>query len=179
MKEELKKLIIKEIKTLLKEQSQYELYCDMDGVLTDFQGPFMKISGGLNPQEYEAKHGTKEFWKLVGTKGEEFWSKMPWMADGKALWSYIKPYKPNILSAPSYDPKSSSGKHKWIGSNLSGYNKVILVNASAKQQYASPNAILIDDRKRNIAQWQAAGGIGILHRSASDSIKQLQKYLGK
>jgi len=32
-----------------------------------------------------------------------------------------------------------------------------------------------DDRESNIDQWRAAGGIGILHTSASDTIRQLKK----
>jgi len=102
---------------------------------------------------------------------------MPWMPDGKAFWTFIKPYKPSVLSAPSYDPKSSSGKRKWVARHLSNVKQLILTNAASKQKYANKNSILIDDRKRNIAQWKAAGGIGILHTSASSSIRQLKKYL--
>ena len=40
---------------------------------------------------------------------------------------------------------------------------------------ASPNAILIDDRKDNIEQWIEAGGIGIHHTSTNSTIKKLQK----
>ena len=35
--------------------------------------------------------------------------------------------------------------------------------------------ILIDDRKSNIEEWRANGGIGILHTSATDTISQLKK----
>ena len=34
---------------------------------------------------------------------------------------------------------------------------------------------LIDDKEENIKQWKAAGGIGILHTSAENTIKELQK----
>ena len=43
------------------------------------------------------------------------------------------------------------------------------------KNYAAPNHILIDDRESNIDQWRAAGGIGILHTSASNTIQQLKK----
>ena len=44
-------------------------------------------------------------------------------------------------------------------------------------EYATPNTILIDDMEKNIKAWVDAGGIGILHTSAADSIKQLQQYM--
>ena len=50
----------------------------------------------------------------------------------------------------------------------------ILAAADKKQNYAKGNRILIDDRPDNIAQWKSQGGIGILHTSAQDTIKQLQ-----
>ena len=53
--------------------------------------------------------------------------------------------------------------------------KLTLAQAYAKQNYAAPNHILIDDRKSNIDQWISQGGIGILHTSAADTIQQLKK----
>jgi hypothetical protein len=37
-----------------------------------------------------------------------------------------------------------------------------------------PN-LLIDDHSKNIAQFGSAGGIGVLHKSASSTIKQLKE----
>ena len=44
-----------------------------------------------------------------------------------------------------------------------------------KKNYANANSILIDDMQKNIDQWRAAGGIGILHTSAASTIEQLKK----
>ena len=43
-----------------------------------------------------------------------------------------------------------------------------------KQLYSQPDRILIDDHEDNIREWREKGGIGILHTSAQDTIKQLQ-----
>jgi len=45
-----------------------------------------------------------------------------------------------------------------------------------KQNYLKDHDILIDDREQNIQRWVEAGGIGILHTSAENTIRQLQKY---
>ncbi len=66
------------------------------------------------------------------------------------------------------------GKRVWVKRELPG-TKLILRYASQKQEYASPTSILIDDRQKNIDQWEAAGGIGILHTSTANTIEQLKK----
>lgn len=155
--------------------SQYKIYCDMDGVLCDFNRRFEQF-GGMSPREYEAKYGTNKFWELIDKVGEQFWSKMSWMSDGKQLWTYISKFKPVLLSAPSMNPSSRYGKHLWVNENLPG-TKLILAKREKKRNYSGKNQILIDDRPDNINDWVYEGGIGILHTSTSQTIKDL-KQLG-
>ena len=152
---------------------KYEIYSDMDGVLTDFDKAFMEVSGGIFPSEYEKNFGKDGFWKLIDAEGADFWEKMPWMPDGKTYWDYIKEYNPILLSSPSRSSTSRLGKRLWVKNNLPG-TKLILAQAKDKQNYAQKDRILIDDRPSNIEQWRASGGVGILHTSASDTIKQLK-----
>ena len=151
----------------------YEIYSDMDGVLTDFDASFMKASDGILPSEYEKNFGKNGFWELIDDKGVGFWVGMPWMSDGKTYWDYIKEYNPILLSSPSRSSTSRLGKRLWVKNNLPG-TKLILAQAKDKQNYAQSDRILIDDRPSNIDQWRASGGIGILHISASDTIRQLK-----
>jgi hypothetical protein len=155
----------------------YKIFSDMDGVLTDFDGSFVKYSKGIPPREYEKKYGKDGFWKLIdGEGGVGYWAGMPWMEDGKEYWDYIKDYDTELLSSPSRSETSRLGKRLWVKNNMPGV-KLTLAQAYNKKNYAEPNHILIDDRESNIEQWREAGGIGILHTSASDTIKQL-KALG-
>ena len=152
----------------------YEIYSDMDGVLTDFDASFMKASDGILPSEYEKNFGKDGFWELIDGKGVGYWVGMPWMSDGKQYWDYIKGYKPILLSSPSRSQTSRLGKRLWVRNNLPG-TKLILAQAKDKQNYAQKNRILIDDRPSNIDQWRASGGVGILHISAADTIRQLKE----
>jgi hypothetical protein len=153
--------------------SQYKIFCDMDGVLCDFDRRFEQF-GGMKPKEYESRFGTKKFWELIDKVGEQFWSKMPWMSDGKQLWIYISKYKPVLLSAPSMNPSSRYGKHLWVNENLPG-TKLILAKREKKRNYSGKNQILIDDRPDNINEWVYEGGIGILHTSAQQTINDLKE----
>ena len=152
---------------------QYEIFCDMDGVLCDFDRRFEEF-GGMAPGMYESRFGTKKFWEVINNIGEQFWSKMPWEQDGKQLWKYISKYKPSLLSAPSKDFSSRYGKQLWVKENIPG-TKLILSNRENKKNYSGKNKILIDDRSDNINDWVYNSGIGILHTSTSQTIKDLQR----
>ena len=134
----------------------------------------MKASDGIRPSEYERNMGKDKFWELIDGKGVGYWVGMPWMSDGKQYWDYIKEYKPILLSSPSRSQTSRLGKRLWVRNNLPG-TKLILAQAKDKQNYAQKNRILIDDRPSNIDQWRESGGVGILHISAADTIRQLKE----
>ena len=153
--------------------AQYKIYCDMDGVLCDFDRRFDQF-GGMKPKEYESRFGTKKFWEIIDKVGAQYWAKMPWMPDGKELWNYISKYKPVLLSAPSMNPSSRYGKHLWVNENLPG-TKLILARREKKRNYSGKNKILIDDRPDNINEWIYEGGIGILHTSAQQTINDLKE----
>lgn len=148
----------------------YKIYCDMDGVLADFERGYEELTGIDLKGEF--KKGD-DFWDPISEKGVGFWAGLKWMPDGQELWDYLKPYKPDLLSAPSREDSSRIGKHVWVKHKLPG-TKLILRYAKQKQELATPESILIDDRQPNIDQWIAAGGIGILHTSTENTIKQLQ-----
>jgi hypothetical protein len=168
---EIYKKIIEDI-----EPPKYTLYCDMDGVLADFEARFEQYSDGLTTDEYRDKFGINAFWKLIDDEGVGFWVGIPWMPDGKELFDYIKPNLYSLLSAPSYDNSSRLGKRLWVKNKIPG-TKLILASAKNKQNYSEEGAILIDDRANTIREWDSQGGIGILHVSAANTIQQL-KQLG-
>ena len=153
----------------------YELYCDMDGVLTDFDKRFKSLNPEhLTAAQYQAKNGIEKFWDFIDVDNKiKFWVGMEWMPDGKVLWDYIKDKQPTLLSAPSRNPASRLGKRLWVKNNIPG-TKLILASAEKKQNYSGKDKILIDDRPDNIEQWRARGGKGILHVNAQDTINQLQ-----
>ena len=71
---------------------QYKIYCDMDGVLTDFDKRFKDSNPEkLSPSQYQTKYGTEKMWDLIDEENKiKFWVGMPWMPDGKQLRDYIK-----------------------------------------------------------------------------------------
>ena len=156
-------------------EQQYTIYCDMDGVLTNFDKQFKELSGGIAPKDYEDKYGKDAFWSLISEGGVGYWVGMPWMPNGKQLWEYISKYNPIILSAPSRENESRLGKRLWVRNNLKPKPKLILASAANKPNYSTRNKILIDDRPDTIDNWNAKGGTGILFKSTSQVIEELKK----
>jgi hypothetical protein len=70
------------------------IFCDMDGVLTDFVKAANKATG----LDWEGLRTNQDWDSIRDTKN--FWAKMPWKRDGKKLWRYIKKYNPSILYIP-------------------------------------------------------------------------------
>ena len=167
----------------------YKIYCDMDGVLTDFSGDFMKLAtnfgeGNLSERDdvpnnaaakYEKAHGTEAFWDVVRQGGLKFWSNMTWNPGGQQLWKYISQYDPEILTAPSKRVYEDcvKGKKMWI-SRL-GSPKMHVRSKDKKREFAGKNNILIDDLKSNIRDWEASGGVGVLHKKTSNTISMLKE----
>lgn len=170
-----------------------KVYCDLDGVLVDFNRGFKKLDAnedGLSPTKYEKKYGLDQMWKIIDDEGESFWANLRWKSDGRELWDYIKRYEPIILSSPSRSKSSVEGKMKWIKRNLNinqdeptksskkwdQTSRIIL--SRYKYKFATgPTDILIDDTREKIDKWVEAGGTGILHTDSTDSIRVLEDII--
>jgi len=181
---------------LEKPKQNFRVFCDMDGVLTDFDRGFKRLKANhdhLKPKEYEKIHGKDSIWPLIDHRKDRFWRRLPGKKDGRELWDYLKRYDPIILSSPSQSKHSIDGKLQWLNLNLGlsdrrlartmdefeeGYTRIILSNK--KEDFVrDENDILIDDLESNIEKWTNAGGTGILHDDSTDTIKKVEEVLSK
>ena len=168
---------------------KYQIYCDMDGVLTDFETRFLTllrtegpkyyskelISKITRPKHFQKEEGDEEFWKFIDQHiGLEFWSDMEWMPQGQLLWDFIQPYNPKLLTSPSQDNTSRLGKRLWVKSNIQPAPEVLFRFGDAKADFANENSILIDDKPSNLAAFAAADGIAIECKKG-DSISVINK----
>ncbi len=151
----------------------YKIHLDMDGVITDFNSQFKELTG-MMPNEFEAKYGVTGFWEAIDKAGVGFWRGMKWMPDGEELYNKVSQFDHMLLSSPSRGESSKIGKRLWRRDKTPN-TKLTLAYSANKKNYAAPNHILIDDRADNINQWEAAGGIGILHTSTASTLAKLKE----
>jgi hypothetical protein len=151
----------------------WKVYCDMDGVLVNFEKRFSELAS-LNPKEYNEVNGAEAFWKTIDDEGVGFWVGMEWMNDGKELFNLLKEnFDIELLSSPSRADNSRLGKRLWVRNHKLGV-KLNLEYSRNKHKYAAPNHILIDDREDIIEDWVSKGGIGIIHTSTKNTIACLK-----
>ena len=65
----------------------------------------------------------------------------------------------------------------WLQKYGITFNPIFVPGKRLKQQHAAPDRILIDDTESVIDQWNAAGGIGILHKDWETTITILKMYV--
>jgi 5'(3')-deoxyribonucleotidase len=153
-----------------------KIFVDLDGVLVNFDGGFEEAFG-QSPKRTFAELGDDYTWHLID-QIPNFWLEMDPMPDADVLWEYIKSYNPTVLTKPAKSVHNcKKEKREWVDKYLGEDIEVLF--ASNKARYATEDSILIDDKEENIESWKSAGGIGILHNNANDTIKQLDNILNK
>lgn len=153
---------------------EFQIYCDLDGVLADFRKKCINAIG-IDPND---KNKEDEFWeklKAYGKQGNKIWEDLDMMPDGMDLWNFIKPFNPIICTASGGFSKAKNEKEAWVSSNLGDPRTIVVAHSKDKSEHATEKSILIDDQEKSINPWILKGGIGILHISAADTINKLKK----
>lgn len=146
-----------------------QIYCDMDGVLADFDAYYEKLFGYVPTRP----GGTD--WALVRSV-DDFYLKMPRMSDLDTLWDRIHKHNPIVLTGiPSQIDAADNDKREWAKAHLPPGIKMICCAAKDKSLHCEPGDILIDDYERHKSKWLDAGGVWITHTSAKDTCRQLDE----
>jgi hypothetical protein len=159
--------------------NEFEIYCDLDGVLVDLAGKMSQIYG----KNLANGSFTNYFYDLMSSYSTaeklDFWVSLEETDDCMDLWNFIKKFTPAILTSCSGAAIACVGKKKWCSNHLDvPSRRVICVpHSTSKQNYAGSNRILIDDLESNIKEWEEKGGIGILHKNAITTLKILKNIL--
>jgi 5'(3')-deoxyribonucleotidase len=160
---------------------KYEIFVDMDGVLVDFAGHTFKMTSVEIDHPLIDKESRNRFWKTVTAhvnKGGKFFEDMPAMPDAMVLWEYVSKYNPVICSASGHLRTANAEKRAWLRARFGhevANSAIIVPKSEMKAIHAAPHRILIDDRMKSLGPWTEAGGLGILHTSAEDTIKKLKE----
>jgi len=153
-----------------------KIFLDMDDTITAFSESVKELGAGSGLPDDASDEDRQRMYKAIDEAGVEFWAKMPWAKEGKALWKFLKPYHPVLLSSPGKFRDAEPGKQNWVNRELPG---VTLICDPEKFRYAERGSILIDDMQSNIEAWKEAGGTGILHTSVSDTKEKFKDLLKK
>jgi 5'(3')-deoxyribonucleotidase len=133
------------------------IFCDLDGVLADFEkGVFNRF----NKRPDQLQPGT--MWGVIN-KSNTFFETLPWMPRGRELWEQIKQYDPIILTGIPRNSKAAEQKRRWCARELGSDVHVITCATKDKPDFCISNSVLIDDRTDNLNAWNLKGGKFILY----------------
>lgn len=146
------------------------IFCDLDGVLADFDEGIRLICDGKSPHELKKS----ELWRSVA-RARGFFANLPWMEDGQILWNYIEKHDPVILTGLPVGKWAEPQKREWCKTQIGENTQVITCLSKEKHLYGNPGDILIDDRISLQVNWEAVGGIFVHHTSAESTIVKLRR----
>ena len=157
-----------------------KIYFDMDGVLADFERGVREICH-LEPISQNAKNNDSQeeekMWEGIRLAGN-FYDRLEFMPGAKELFDEVYGKYGDKCEILTGIPKPKRGvvtagedKKSWVKRLLSEDIKVNIVYREQKPQFCTgKDCILIDDLGKNIREWEASGGTGILNKSAAETI---------
>lgn len=151
-----------------------KFFFDMDGVLVNFDKKFQEVMPGVKEED-------DWLWEDLHKLCPDIYLEAEPMPDARQLWEYVTFYGiPHVLTAIPRRwswPNVTKHKRQWMEKHFGLHHSNVLFGPYAEDKQfhcLQPHYVLIDDKAINIEQWKARGGIGILHTSTVNTIKELR-----
>lgn len=157
-------------------ETDIRIFLDLDGVIADFD----------SHTKAHDKRWTNG-WIKYKELDTAWWVSMPSFDGAKDFYDQLvlrAPTKFLTASPPTSGSDPYSAKATWVMNfaerDHHALKDLILCSRADKCLMAGPKRILIDDKAENIAEWVAAGGIGIHHKgNFADTLRRLDVELAK
>ena len=88
------------------------IFCDLDGVLVDFNRGIYRLLRKDASKLYQTKSGIKRLWSAV-SRSPKFFEKLHWTSDGRELWQSIYHLQPDILTGVPNSKPHDVGREKY------------------------------------------------------------------
>ena len=157
-----------------------KLYLDMDGVLCNFEKRFTELYGKDALGARDRKNFTTNWPNFIMDGNFE---SLEWFPGGKELLDFIQnetDWEVEILSSSGgekFHSEVAAQKVVWLCNKGIPYKANIVPGRKHKTAYATPETILIDDTEDIIVNFNAAGGVGILHKDINETLAKLRTLL--
>ena len=186
-------------------EGRYTIFCDLDGVLCDFDAGVKRLCNGQSPRELPKGY----MWNCIANT-EDFYCDLPWMRDGRALWDAIRPLQPNILTGVPKNRDAREQKATWCQRELgvpvnhvdmAGSKSthcivrgrkwsqsvrevevvflntyIVMMNGAHIVHRLPLDSILIDDNEDLKEKWESRGGIFVHHTDTERTLRKLKEH---
>ena len=123
---------------------------------------------------------TEDWPDFIQTKQFEELAKFPGADDLLLFFRKHPEIEVEILTSSGgqkYHDQVKEQKIVWLKKNSIAYKPNVVPGRKHKKEFAQPDTVLIDDTEDVVENFNRAGGIGILHRDAKETIKRLESLL--
>ena len=161
-----------------------KIYLDMDGVLADFsRGVTEMCHMEATPLNGRRSAKYDDLMWIAIKKVEHFYGKLHLIPGAEDMFHLIFGRYGKQCEILTGIPLPKRGiadakqdKIDWVQRKLAKDIKVNVVYRKEKLLYCTgKESILIDDREKSIKEWEQAGGTGILHINAENTIAVLKE----
>jgi len=161
-------------------------FCDIDGVLADFNKRAFEVLGlhfaynhlALRSWDWPTYFGLDLLKDVDPLCDEEFWAGMEWMPDGREILATVEATFNDVylLTSPMPNSGAWTGKMRWIKEHIPHYANRVIMTRAPKHLLASPDRVLIDDNDDNVTGWGCSGGQAILVPRPWNTLSHLKDY---
>jgi len=160
-----------------------KIYLDMDGVLCNFERRYF--------ERYNELPGSMRDRKDFNVHWDDFilnyqFETLDWWPGGKELLTYvcflhnehgIEVEMQTSSGGQKHHAEVAKQKQVWLDSKGIIFKANVVAGRKTKAEYAKPDTILIDDTPDVIQSFNAAGGIGILHKEVGNTLLKLKSLV--
>jgi hypothetical protein len=157
------------------------LYLDMDGVICNFERRWIELFGETAKESRDRKDFSSNWDIFVQMKNFETLDAFPGSYE---LLSFVFELRGKIdieiLSSSGgqkYHNEVSAQKQVYLKKRNIAFPTNFVPGRKLKRNFATPNSVLIDDTPDVIDGFNAAGGIGILHKDVSETLNRLKELV--
>ncbi len=162
-----------------------KIYIDLDGVLADFDKGVRELCG-LEPRYQNGKVSTIDagaWWARVAAV-EHFYAKLDLIPGAKEMFDVLYDRYGAACEILSALPRPHRGvkyaaedKTEWVRRLVSEKVVLNLVYRDDKKDFCTgKDCILIDDLEKNIEEWEANGGTGVLFKDPQAVVDAIVQY---
>ena len=153
----------------------------MDGVIADFEKKFIELYGFLSLAKRDRKTWSKDWEDFI--LNQKAFEELDWFSGGQELLAYIRKHPGihvEILSSSGgekFHGEVTVQKNNWLKKHGINYKANIVPGRRHKKDWANPSSVIIDDTPDVIQSFNAAGGIGILHKEVGNTLLKLKSLV--